>query len=251
MTRTLERSYVYHDPALGPAEPLTVETAADVFEPTRTTRLLLRAARRHAPAAPRSGLDLGCGCGIVALALRRFVLPAGRVGASDLSPSAVELTRRNAARLGLDVEVRCGSLFEPWAGERFGLIVDDVAAVAEPIARRSRWYPAQVPSDAGEEGTRWICRVLEEAPRHLEPGGALLFPLLGLAGREEPLERARRAFEEVRLVEEEWYPLAPELAEHMDLLEDLARRGVVELQRRGSRRLWATRVYLAREPRAG
>jgi release factor glutamine methyltransferase len=242
-------TWAYEDRALGDAGPLVVETADDVFRPTTTTRLLLRAVRRHAAEGVRSALDLGCGCGVVAAALRRHVVPEGTVAASDISPAAVELTRRNAANAGVEVDVRCGSLFEPWAGMRFDLIVDDVAAMAEPLARASPWYPPQIASDAGEDGTRWITSVLRQAPGHLERGGRIVFPVLSLADQALTLEAAREAFGEVRLLEEEWYPIAPELAARSDLLEELERRGTVELRRRGSRLLWATRVYVAEDPR--
>jgi precorrin-6B methylase 2 len=241
-------TWSYEDRALGDADPLVVETAADVFRPTSTTRLLLRGVRRHAAAGVRSALDLGCGCGVVALALRRFVVAEGTVAASDISPAAVELARRNARNAGVELDVRCGSLFEPWSDQRFDLIVDDVAAMAEPLARISPWYPPQIASDAGEDGTRWITSVLREAPAHLQPGGRIVFPVLSLADQARTLDAAREAFREVRLVEEEWYPVAPELAARSDLLEDLERRGTVELRRRGSRLLWATRVYVAEHP---
>jgi release factor glutamine methyltransferase len=245
----LRQMYSYQDETFGPAPPLVVETAPDVFHPTSTTRLLLRATRRQALPRIRAALDLGCGCGIVALVLRRFLVPEGAVGASDLSPAAVALTRKNAAGLGLELDVRCGSLFEPWQGVRFDLIVDDVAAMAERVARLSPWYPAAVPSEAGEDGTRWITAVLREAPRHLSPGGVIVFPVLTLADQARTLAVARERFGTLRLLEEEWYPLGPELAARLDVLQELATRGIVELRRRGSRWQWATRIYLAADPR--
>lgn len=241
-------TYMYEDKSLDPAQRLEVETSAGVFQPTSTTRLLLRAARRHLVEAWATALDLGCGCGIVALVLRRFVVPEGDVGASDVSAAAVALTRRNAALAGVDLDVRHGSLFEPWAGRRFDLIVDDVAAMAEPVARASRWYPPEVPSEAGEDGTRWIAAVLAEAPDHLTPGGRLLFPVLTLADEAKTLAVARARFRSVEMLEEEWYPLGPELAARMDLLQDLSSRGIIEIRRRGSRWTWGTKVYVASDP---
>ncbi len=240
--------YVYRDDKLGPAEPLQVETSAAVFQPTSTTRLLLRALRRHALATDSSALDLGCGCGIVAIALRRYVLPTGRIGASDLSPAAVELARRNSERLGANLDVRCGSLFEPWKGFRFDLIVDDVSAVAEAIARSSSWYPPHVPSEAGDDGTRWITNVLEQAPEFLEPSGRLFFPVLTLADEVKTLAVAGARYASVTQLDEEWYPLEPDLIPRLDLLQELADRGVIQIRKRGSRWLWATKVYVASNP---
>jgi hypothetical protein len=170
------------------------------------------------------------------------------VGASDLSAAAVRLARHNARRNGAQIDCRRGSLFEPWAGERFDLIVDDVSGVAEPVARVSGWYPPPVPSLAGDDGTRWILEVLARAPDYLAPGGRIVFPVLTLSREEAVLREARSRFAAVELVEEQWYPVRDELAAHFPLLERLATSGAVRLERRGSRWCWATRVFVAYRP---
>ncbi len=80
---------------------VTVETAGGVFSPGRLdlgTEVLLRTV----PAPPASGdlLDLGCGWGPVALTLA-LEAPRARVWAVDVNERALDLVRRNAARLGL------------------------------------------------------------------------------------------------------------------------------------------------------
>ncbi len=244
--------FSYRDKKLGDAEAITVATAPGVFYPTSTTVLLLRAARRVLAQRPppRSVLDLGCGCGIVAVVLAKLLPPppATTVYASDLSSAAVQLARKNAERIGVPVECRCGSLFEPWAGQRFDLIVEDVAGVAEPIARASGWYPAAVPSEAGRDGTRWILEVLDEAPDHLAPGGQLVFPLLTLSREAPVLERAGARFAVVEQVEEQWYPFGEDLLTHFAEIEALAADGAIQIEKRGSRWCWATKVFVAYRP---
>ncbi len=78
-----------------------VTTAAGVFSPDHVdagTRVLLDVA----PPPPESGhlLDVGCGWGPVALTLA-LSSPAATVWAVDVNERALELTRRNAAELGL------------------------------------------------------------------------------------------------------------------------------------------------------
>ena len=79
-----------------------VTTANAVFSGDRldkATRILLD----EAPAPPESGaaLDLGCGWGPIALALA-LESPGLDVWAVDVNERALELTRRNAERNGLD-----------------------------------------------------------------------------------------------------------------------------------------------------
>ena len=80
---------------------VTVETAGGVFSPGRLdlgTEVLLRTV----PPPPSTGdlLDLGCGWGPVALTLA-LESPDARVWAVDVNERALDLVRRNAARLGL------------------------------------------------------------------------------------------------------------------------------------------------------
>jgi SAM-dependent methyltransferase len=250
MTAPAAARFEYRDKKLGDARSISVATELDVFNPTSTTVLLLRAARRflehHAP--PRSVLDLGCGCGIVGTVLAQFLPASAHVCASDLSAAAVRLSRINAEQNGVHMDCRCGSLFEPWAGERFDLIVDDIAGIAEPLARVSGWYPPVVPSEAGRDGTRWILEVLDQAPDFLAPGGLLIFPVATLSREEPVLERARARFAGVEQVEELWYPLCPGLLAHLADVEALAAEGVIRIEKRGSRWCWAVRVFVAYRP---
>ncbi|WP_421733331.1 class I SAM-dependent methyltransferase [Cellulomonas sp.] len=78
-----------------------VETAGGIFSPDHVdlgTRVLLD----HVPAPPAEGdlLDLGCGWGPVALTLA-LESPAATVWAVDVNERALDLTRRNAERLGV------------------------------------------------------------------------------------------------------------------------------------------------------
>jgi len=240
-----QAQYEYRDKKLGDTEPISLVTDAEVFQPTSTTTVLLRAVRRALEPPPGSVLDLGCGCGVVAVVLARL-LPAGSaVHASDVSGAAVRLAGMNARQAGVRVDCREGSLFAPWAGKRFDLIVDDVSGVAEPLARASGWYPAPVPSDAGRDGTRWILQVLEQAPDYLAPGGRLYFPVLTLSREERILAAARARFDTVTQVDEQWYPLNDELLARRELLDELSADGSISLEQRGSRQCWATRIYRA------
>jgi len=246
MTIVSPGEYLYRDKKLGDTEAISIATSPDVFHPTSTTVLLLRAARRTLVPSPRSVLDLGCGCGIVALVMAQYVPPGTTICASDLSAAAVCLTRDNARRHGITIDCRCGSLFEPWNGTRFDLIMDDVPGVAEPLDRASGWYADEVPSSGGPDGTRWILQVLDQAADHLTPEGQLLFPGGTLSREGEVLDRARSRFATVVQLEEQWYPLSAELLAHGALLNELQQAGRIQLEQRGRRLCWSARIYLAK-----
>ena len=85
---------------------VTLQTASGVFARGRLdigTAALFQ--ETQPPAAGEAFLDLGCGYGIIALALA-LARPAAVVWAVDVNERALELTRRNAETLGLGERVR-------------------------------------------------------------------------------------------------------------------------------------------------
>ena len=83
-------------------------------------------ADRHAPAV----LDLGTGSGAVALALRHHH-EAACVTAVDASAAALAVARSNGERLGLPVDWRLGSWWQPVADARFDLVLSNPPYIAE------------------------------------------------------------------------------------------------------------------------
>src|SRR3989442_5682631 len=167
MTAIAPLEFSYLDKKMGVSQAVSVVTAPDVFHPTSTTVLLLRAAGRalREGPPPRTVLDLGCGSGIVGVVLAKLLPPITHVCASDLSAAAVRLARHNAARNGVAVDCRRGSLFEPWPGERFDMIVDDVAGGSGAVAPGSGGCPPGGPGGAGQGGERGGPALVRAGPR--------------------------------------------------------------------------------------
>jgi len=117
---------------------------------------------RRAPTA----LDLGTGCGIQALRLRRLV---DRVVATDISDRALRFTRLNALLNGVDgIETRLGSLFSPVGDETFDRVASNPPFVITP---RVDGVPAYEYRDGGMEGDSLVAAVVEGVAAHLSPGG--------------------------------------------------------------------------------
>jgi release factor glutamine methyltransferase len=162
---------------------LEFEVTPDVLIPRPETEVLIERTidlLRHDQHHKHTILDVGTGSGCIAISLAKH-LPQVAICASDVSPTAVEVARRNARRHGLleRIEFRVGDLFEPWGSERrFDVIVSNPPYVAESDAAS---LPANVrdfePREAlfaGDDGLLVVRRLIAEAPQYLRPGGRLL-----------------------------------------------------------------------------
>lgn len=74
--------------------------------------------------------DICCGTGCLGLAIKKN-FPDCTVILSDISPQCVSLAMHNAQVNGLDVEVRCGDLIEPFAGEVADIVICNPPYVTE------------------------------------------------------------------------------------------------------------------------
>jgi release factor glutamine methyltransferase len=150
-------------------------------------------------------VDVGVGCGAVAVALVAD-LPQAEIIATDVSPEALALARRNAERHQVAERIRFleGDLLEPLDAP-----VDVIAANLPYV--RSGDFEAALPEirrheprlglDGGPDGLRIIERLLRQAPARLEGGGALFIEIgeeQGDAARRLALESFPQARIEVK-----------------------------------------------------
>lgn len=169
-----------------------------------TERLVERAIERlKGREAPRI-VDVGCGSGAIALALAHERPDATVIGV-DRSPDALDVSRKNAAALGLDrVEWRRGDLLAGLAGP-FDLVASnppyipsaDIDALMPDVAR----YEPRAALDGGPDGLDLVRRLIPEAAERLAPGGVLLVEIghdQGPAAR--ALAEADGRFEAVQIV---------------------------------------------------
>jgi release factor glutamine methyltransferase len=128
-------------------------------------------------------LDIGTGSGNLAVAIAQQH-KAARVTTVDLSPEALEIARRNAARHGVAERITFlpGDLFAPVpAGTKFDFIVsnppyiahDDIAGLAVGV----RDYEPHLALDGGPDGYAVFDRLIAGARDYLKPGGHLIIEI--------------------------------------------------------------------------
>lgn len=123
-------------------------------------------------------LDLCTGSGCLAIVAAYQFEEAEIVGA-DISPGALEVARKNVDLHGLEdcVTLVESDVFSALKGQKFDLIITnppyvDAAGMAA-LPAEYRHEPALALA-AGDDGLDLVHKILEQAPNHLTPGGALL-----------------------------------------------------------------------------
>ena len=154
---------------------LQFEITRDVLSPRPETELLVDVMSEGLGEGSRRShiLDLGTGCGAVAIALARL-LPQGRITATDISAVALDVAARNAARLApRRIRFLAGSWYEP-IGEhwRFDAIGCNPPYVESHLcAHPPLGFEPKEALDGGPDGLRQLRPVIAGAPAHLRPGG--------------------------------------------------------------------------------
>jgi release factor glutamine methyltransferase len=135
--------------------------------------------------------DVGTGSGCIAVALASE-LPHAEIFATDISPAALDVARRNAARHGVANRIRFieSDLLQgvldcsPKTGQgsrSFDLIVSNPPYVArdeaETLPREVRDHEPEAALFGGPMGAEVCARLLEQAASALLPGGILVLEL--------------------------------------------------------------------------
>jgi 16S rRNA G1207 methylase RsmC len=232
--------------SLGQDNELSLTSAPGVFTPNATTNLLIQAVKKSV-SKPGDLLDLGCGTGVVGLALHQQGLSKSPVYASDLSESAVMCSRENFERYACPADVRCGTLFEPWRGMKFDVLVDDISGISQSVADVSPWFQG-VPCDTGKDGVDLVAEIIRSAPQYLKEGGRFFFPVLSLSNVDRLMQIAGENFATVDRVGRQDWPLPVELKAHLPLLRKLGAEGAIKLEERFGMVVCYTEVYCATNP---
>lgn len=152
----------------------------EVYDLMRERLLALRDEMPPQPVA----LDMGCGCGALALLLAQVLADhVPTVWATDILPEALATTRLNVAKLSEEGKVPPGAihvsdggdLFQPVAGQRFDLI-----AFNPPWANALPRTRLEVARFDYQQST--VRRFLESAPAYLKEHGHLLLFYADSAG---------------------------------------------------------------------
>jgi len=190
--RELVRKAAEHEPIaylIGHKEffSLAFEVTPAVLIPRPETETLVQKTIdlcRGRPEAPGEILDLGTGSGCIAVSVAKYV-PGVVVTATDISPEAIEVARRNAERHGVADRIRLWTADwldlppEALPPGGFDIIVSNPPYIPESrvdtLDRNVREYEPRIALTApGSDGLVFYRRLANECEGKLRPGGSVL-----------------------------------------------------------------------------
>jgi release factor glutamine methyltransferase len=174
---------------------IDIDTADEVYNPSDDSYMLLRIVK---VARDETFLEVGAGTGLIAIHAAKM---GAKVTATDVNPHAVELTRRNAARNQVRIQVQQSDLF------------DKVDGYFDVIAFNPPYLPSDSSSTSwierswsgGEKGSEILVSFLDQAWRHLAPGGRIYMVLSSLTGLTSVLKAAKERYESEMLEEQRMF----------------------------------------------
>jgi release factor glutamine methyltransferase len=163
---------------------LDFDVTRDVLIPRPDTETLVMAVLDAAkPLAEPKILDLCTGSGCVAIAVAKNC-PAAVMTATDLSPAALTVAKKNAEKHEVDQRVTFsqGDLFAAVGPEvRFDIIAGNppyvTTAELDTLATDIRKYEPRQALDGGPDGLDVVRRIVRDAAAHLQPGGSIFLEI--------------------------------------------------------------------------
>jgi release factor glutamine methyltransferase len=163
---------------------LTFEVEPSVLIPRPDTEtLVLEALNRLKPLTAPAVLDLGTGSGCIAVSIAHQKKDA-RVTATDISPDALAVAKRNATKHGVGDRTTflLGDLFAPLSPDRtFDLIASNPPYIAQgefaALSADVRDHEPRAALDGGPDGLAFYRRIAKDVERFLAPGGSLLLEI--------------------------------------------------------------------------
>jgi len=157
---------------------LEFHVTPDTLIPRPETELVVELALLRLPAqCTHRVADLGTGSGAIALAVAHE-RPGCAVIATDACPAALSIARWNAARLKIsNVEFHRGDWYQAVANQRFHVLCSNPPYVREGDPHLTRGDLPHEPAAAlvaGESGMEALQLIINDAQRHLHPGGWLI-----------------------------------------------------------------------------
>jgi methylase of polypeptide subunit release factors len=218
-----------------------------VFIPTGTSSMLYDAALRYF-SPNKTTLELGCGIGIIGIALSKKKSSKTKIYMSDLSKEACKLAKKNLLKYKINHDLRCGKLFDPWknANLKFDLIINDVSGISSQVSKISPWFK-NVPCNSGSDGTLLTNLILKKSKNFLSKNGKLIFPIISLSNKKKIITQLKKNFKTFKIISTQKWPFPQEMIKKKNFLINLKKKNLIDFEEKFGTLTFTTDICLAQK----
>ena len=191
-------------------------------------------------------LDLGCGCGIIGIALMKSI-PNIEMYCSDFDTNSVKNTKKNFIKNKLKADIREGNLFDPWLNRKFDYIINDVSGISSVIAKNSPWFGEEIPCDSGEDGSDLTISIIKKAKDYLTEKGSMQIPLISLSNVEKIVNVAKENFSNVKIVKSKDWFLPKEMEGLKDKMNELKSKNYINFDEKFGKIICKTSIAVCEQ----
>jgi len=157
----------------------------------------------------KSSLEIGCGDFNISGSLKK-IYPKVLFAGSDISKKAVNLSLKKYPH----ADIRAGSLFKPWVGHKFDLIISDVSAINDVAAINSNWYKG-IKCNTGLDGLKNVHQIVSKARNFMNKNGIFIMPLISLSDIKTHKSLLKQNFKKITFSKKVEWPLPKKIAKSL------------------------------------
>lgn len=207
---------------------IDLEKDEKVFTPTGTSKVLVEAIIENVKDKKKI-LDLGCGCGAIGLSLFKHDIVKEPIYASDLSEEAVKNFITNSVKYDCKSVVKKSHLLNEWDKDQFDMIVCDVSAISEEVAKFSNWFDV-TSCKTGVDGSDLMKEIFEKVEKYIKKPGHFYFPIISLSNVDFIKEYSFSKFEKIKKIKRFNWPLPEEMMKNLKTLKELREKKYVDFK---------------------
>ena len=125
-------------------------------------------------------------------------------------------------------EVKQSHLFNAWDENQFEMIVCDVSAISEEVAKFSNWFNV-TSCKTGADGSDLMKEVFEKVEKYIKKP-IFIFPIISLSNVDLIKEYSFSKFSKIKKIKRFNWPLPEEMMKHLKTLRELKEKKYVDFK---------------------